>query len=113
MDNITDISEIENLAGNLAVLLDRAGEIDSPEAARIRARALAILQLNVVDVLQDQLSAHTLQSGPVFIDDAKDQAYGHFEKVTTLVGDENALWAFLTANDRVLMVRLKISGWRD
>jgi hypothetical protein len=89
------IKKMEDLAGELATTLEGMEGPQSAEEAQSVARTLAIMNLGVAETLKASLEAWTLKNGPVFIDDAQDQAYGQWEKTTTMVGDESGLWAFL------------------
>ena len=90
-----NLSEMEDLAGRLAILMAENTNPESTKEAHRFARVLAVVQIGVEDVLSQGLSEWTLKHGPVYIDGQQDQAYGHWEKKTTTVGDESGLWAFL------------------
>jgi hypothetical protein len=91
----TSIDQIEDLAGTLSEVLAKSESPQNAEEAQLFARTLAILQLNAVEVLSEGLAEWTLKNGPVYIDGAKEQAYGQWEKKTTSVSDEAGLWELL------------------
>jgi hypothetical protein len=92
-----EITATENLAGALAQAVASSDPIQTKDQATAIARSLAIIEMGVADELRLQLKAWTLQNGPVVIDASGDQAYGHWEKKTTAVGDESGLFALLAS----------------
>jgi hypothetical protein len=93
-------NNIEDLAATLSAALESDKGIETAEQAKEMARALAIIQMGVEDELSSRLAQWTLMHGPVTIDELGDQAYGQWEKKSTMVGDESALWALLSENGR-------------
>lgn len=87
---------MENLAGDLAVMLERMESPQDAAEATLFARTLAILQMSAIETLQSGLAEWTLVNGPVFIDNKAEQAYGHWEKRTTTISEEAELWVFLS-----------------
>ena len=92
-----NIVEIEVLARRMAELLERGEAPQTAEQAQAYARALEMVQLSVVAPLLEGMTEFTLANGPVYTDGAGDKAYGHWEKRTTTVSEENELWEFLSA----------------
>ena len=96
MDGV-GVDEIEDLASKIALVIASGRAPQTIEEAQTYARTLAVLQFSVVDGLQDGVNAWTKANGPVYIDAEKDQAYGQWDKKTTVVHDENELYNFLAS----------------
>lgn len=92
---MTSVQEIEHLAAELANALEKVESPQDSTEAQVIARALAIVQMGVEDELSARLAEWTLRNGPVYLNADHEQAYGHWEKKTTMIGDEGAMWAFL------------------
>jgi hypothetical protein len=89
------VSEIEDLAVQIAKVLAKGKAPQTTQEVQAYARTLAVLQSEVIESLKESVQTWTLAYGPVYLDVSKDQAYGHWDKKTTAVKDENGLYAFL------------------